>query len=285
MNDTLNSETSHFVKLSPEEFINEAMSIVEKANERNIIIRILGACAVYIHSRHTPHSLDIYDRIKRFGEEKPLFTDLDLIAYSKQRKDIIRFFEEELKFNYDKLMKAIFAHRRLIYFHPKGYYSADIFFDKLEFSHDIVFGSTPGKGRLELDYPTISLADLVLEKVQIHNINLKDIVDLMVLFYNHEVHEKDYIKDYIDGKYIARVLADDWGFWYDAVSNLNKVKSFVSKFYDENKLTIEEHNTIISRVNKLLKIIDKEPKTKRWEKRAKIGTSRPWYREVEEVVR
>jgi len=275
---------SHFVRLPPEEFVNEAVSIVEKAGKKNIILRILGACAIYIHSRHAPYSLSIYDRIKRFGEEKPLFTDLDLIAYSKQRKDVMKFFEEELKFSYDKLMRAIFMHKRLMYFHPKGYYNVDIFFDKLEFSHDIDFGSKPGEGRLELDYPTISLADLVLEKVQIHHINLKDIVDLMVLLYNHEICE-EHVKECIDGRYIAKVLADDWGFWYDTLLNLNKVKTFAEKFHSENKLTGEEYNVIVSRVDKLLKIIDKEPKTKKWKKRAEIGTSKPWYREVEEVER
>lgn len=280
----MSSGESHFVRLLPEEFISEAICIVEKANERKIILRILGACAVYIHSRHTPHSLNIYDRIKRFGEGKPLFTDLDLIAYSKQRKDVMKFFEEELKFNYDKLMRAIFMHKRLIYFHPKGYYNVDVFFDKLEFSHDIVFGSKPGEGRLELDYPTISLADLVLEKVQIHNINLKDIVDLIVLLYNHEICEK-HTRECIDGGYIAKILADDWGFWYDASLNLNKVKSFAEKFHDENKLTDDEYNVVASRVDKLLKIIDEEPKTKKWKKRAEIGTSKPWYREVEELIR
>jgi hypothetical protein len=191
----------------------------------------------------------------------------------------MEYFEKDLKFKYDPIMRALWAGKRLIYFHPNDYYHVDVFFDKLEYSHDVVF-----KGRLELDFPTITLADLVLEKVQIHEINLKDIVDLMVLFYGHEVCEKQ-DKECIDGKYIAKVLADDWGFWYDATNNLNKVKHFTEKYYSEGKLSEEEKNVIISRVDKLLKLIEEEPKTKKWKKRAKIGTSKPWYREVEEVVR
>ncbi len=279
-----NREPEHFVALSPEEFINEAENIVKNAQERGIVLRILGAVGIYIHSRHVPQAISIYDRVKRFGEGKPLFTDLDLIGYSKQRKKIMDYFENVLKFKYDMLMKALWAGKRLMYIHPKDYYHVDVFFDKLEYSHDVIFGNKPGKGRLELDYPTITLSDLVLEKVQIHEINLKDIVDLIVLFYGHDVCEGQE-KECIDGKYIAKVLADDWGFWYDATLNLKKVKNFTVKFLNEGKLNKEEHDIVIKRIDKLLKLIDEEPKTKRWLKRAKIGTSKPWYREVEEVIR
>ena len=274
---------SHFVAMPPEEFIKEAIDIVTKAQKRNTIIRILGGCAIYIHSQHIPEAMQLYDKIKRFGEGKPIFTDLDLIAYSKQRKQVMELFEKELKFKFDPMMR-VYMIKRLIYYHPKGYYDVDVFFDKLEYSHDVVFGNKPGKGRLELDFPTISLADLVLEKLQIHQINLKDLIDLIVLFYGHDVG-KTFKKEVIDGGYVAKILADDWGFWYDATSNLKKVEKVAKDFKEEGKLTEEEYSTVIERVKKLRKLIDEEPKTRRWRKREKVGTSKPWYREVEEVVR
>ncbi len=274
---------AHFVVMPPEEFIKEAVDIVTRAQKRNTIIRILGGCAIYIHSQHIPEAMQLYDKIKRFGEGKPIFTDLDLIAYSKQRKEVMDYFEKELKFKFDPSMR-IYMIKRLIYFHPKGYYDVDVFFDKLEYSHDVVFGSKPGKGRLELDFPTISLADLVLEKLQIHQINLKDLIDLIVLFFGHEVGSTAK-KEVIDGSYVAKILADDWGFWYDATSNLKKVKKAAKNFKEEGKLTEEEYSTVIKRVDKLMKMIEAEPKTRKWRKRAKAGTSKPWYREVEEVVR
>ncbi|MEM1545353.1 MAG: hypothetical protein QXY40_10045 [Candidatus Methanomethylicia archaeon] len=276
--------STKFVSLSKEEFAEEAMNIIEKAKSRGIVLRILGALAVYIHSKHERNALEIYSRIGRFGVDNPTFTDLDLIAYGKQRGEIVKLFEKELKFNYNALVKALFMNKRLIYFHPKNQYQVDIFFDKLEFSHDVVFGDKPGKGRLDLDYPTITLTDLVLEKIQIHQINLKDIVDLIITFYGHDVNYKD-DQEYINGKYIAKILSDDWGFWYDAITNLNKVKLFVEKFHNENKLTKEEKELVNSRIDKLIKIIDEEPKSGKWRKRAEIGTSKPWYREVEEVTK
>jgi hypothetical protein len=37
------------------------------------------------------------------------------------------------------------------------------------------------------------------------------------------------------------------------------------------------------RVMKLLKMIEEEPKAAAWEKRAKVGATKKWYRDVEEI--
>jgi hypothetical protein len=279
------STTPHRVHLPPEEFIKEAVAIVEEAQRRGVVLRILGAVAIYIHSLHAPRAIEIYNRLGRFGDQGPLFTDLDLVAYSKQRSKVIELFEKVLGFKGDMMINALFGHKRLIYYHPKNLYHVDIFFDKLEFSHDVYFGDKPGKGRLELDYPTITLADLLLEKLQIHEINFKDLVDIVVLLHGHDLCKEVVHKECIDAKYIAKVLADDWGFWYDATQNLGKVKDLLEKLASSSKLGEEVKLAVAEKVDGLLKIIDEEPKTKNWIKRAKIGTSKPWYRQVEEVIR
>jgi hypothetical protein len=275
----------HRVELPPEEFIKEAINIVEEAQKRGVVLRILGAVTIYIHSLHVPQALEIYNRVGRFGDQGPLFTDLDLIAYSKQRPKIVELFEKVLGFKGDMMVNALFGHKRLVYYHPKNLYHVDIFFDKLEFSHDIFFGDKPGKGRLELDYPTITLADLMLEKLQIHQINFKDLVDVIVLLYGHDLCGDTVHKECVDAKYIAKILADDWGFWYDATQNLGKVKNLLEKLVAEGKIGQDVKAVVEDRINRLLKIVDEEPKTKNWLKRAKIGTSKPWYREVEELIR
>lgn len=276
----------HRVTLPPEEFVKETIEIIKKAQEKGVIIRILGALAVYIHSSHDNEALELFNKLKRL-EGGLIFTDLDLIAYSKQRKEIMDLFEKTLGFKCDPYVKALFGGRRLIYYHPKNLYHVDIFFDKLEFSHDIYFGEKPGAGSLELDFPTISLAHIVLEKLQIHKINWKDLVDLAVLFKAHklcgEIGEKN--KECIDEEVIASILCDDWGFWYDAVNNLNKLKQILDNAVKEGKINSEIANIIQTRIDKLLNYIDSKPKTKNWIKRSKIGTSKPWYREVEELER
>ncbi|MGC8975735.1 MAG: hypothetical protein ACP5KB_06040 [Thermoprotei archaeon] len=274
--------SEHFVVMPVNEFVKEAIRIVREAESKGIVIRILGALAIYIHSTHAPQALEIYERVGRFGAGKPLFTDLDLVAYSKQRNKVMNFFEKELGFKYDPLLRALFVQKRLIYYHPRGFYNVDIFFDKLEFSHDVYFGDRPG-GRLELDNPTITLADILLEKLQIHKINLKDLVDLIILLYSHDLCEGS--TECVDGKYVAKVLADDWGFWYDAKQNLEKVRMQVIKYAEESMIPNELKNNVIRKIDELNNLIDAEPKSRKRLERAKIGTSKPWYREVEEVVR
>ena len=61
---------------------------------------------------------------------------------------------------------------RHIYLHPETNLNIDVFSDELFFCHRIPF-----LGRLTLDSPTICTTDLLLEKMQIVEINLKDFKD------------------------------------------------------------------------------------------------------------
>jgi len=272
----------HFVEMGEDEFLKEAIGIIEKAQSRGLLLRMLGSLAVYKNSASNGYS-DVFKSLARFGEGMPLFTDLDLAAYGKQRGHIDRLFKE-MSFEPDAMVNSIFGHKRLIYYHPQRKYHIDVFLNRLEFSHDVEFGEKPGAGRLDLDYPTISPADIVLEKLQIHQINRKDLVDLIMVFVVHDVQDQS-TKNAVDGGYIAKVLSDDWGFWYDATTNLGMVKSLLNEFMKEGKLTADLGQTALQRIDKLLNIVKTTPKSRNWEKRAKAGSSKPWFREVDDVVR
>lgn len=277
-------QPEHFVHMNDEELVREATAIVEEAQSQDVCLRFIGALAVYVHTLDDPDTLSVFKSAGRLGEGKAMFTDLDLILYNKQRKDAIKLLEKR-GFKPDNMANWMFGGRRLIYYHPQNKYHVDLFLDKLEFSHDVEFGEKPGSGRLELDYPTITLEDIVLEKLQIHQINRKDVIDLVVLFLGHDLGEHA-SKNVIDGGYISKTLADDWGFWYDATRNLESSSALAHELTSANSgITTEQSGTITDRVLTLRKMIDDTPKTKAWEKRAKIGTTKPWYREVGEVVR
>ncbi len=278
------SNTFKPVSLGAKEFVCEVARLVEEASRRGIVLRVLGSVAIYIHSMHDHEAINIYSSIARLANGSGLFMDLDLAAYSKQRRDVMNFFESEKGFSYDIMLRALYGYKRLIYFHPAGLYYVDIFFDKLEFNHDVVWGSRPGRGRLELDYPTMSLTDLALGKLQITKITRKDLIDLAVLLKAHDICIEE-SKECINGDYIATILSDDWGFWYDATNNLRKLIDFANSLAKDGRIPSNVANTIASKASKLLSIIDSKPKTKKWISRSRIGTSKPWYREVEEVVR
>jgi len=267
--------------LSDELMISEALRLVEGANERGIALRLLGALAIRIHSQEYG---ELHRKLSRLEIEERSFSDIDLIGYGKQRKEIRGLMEKDLGFQVSRQFLLLHGRERLLYYHPKGLYHVDIFFDKLGFSHDLHFGSEPGRGRLELDYPTIPLADLLLEKIQIHEINEKDIKDVMVLLRAHEL-EGNVDKDVINVDYIVKILADDWGFWYDAKTNLGKVLEFSRACYERGLIDRNDHANIAVKINKLIRLIEEGPKSERWRKRAKLGTRKQWWRDVDEIVR
>jgi len=270
------------LEISAEEMMQDAVNLVTDAHDRNIELRVIGGMGVYIHSHsHQSDVVELYRRVGRVGHS--LVGDLDLIAYSSQRKDIVNFLEKEKRLVPNIRFNFMFGFKRMIY-EKTNLYEIDLFFDKLQYSHDILFGSKRNQGRLELDFPTISLTDLALSKLQIHKITMKDLVDLDLLFLLHDLGEDD-SPETINGTRIAQVLAQDWGFWYDAHSNLNEAIAACDTLSSNGKTPIAHYETIKLHIEKLLTAIDSAPKSGNWQKRAKVGTTKPWYREVEEVVR
>jgi len=250
-------------------FLGEAKKIVDEAEKKDIVLRALGGVGIRLHSLH---HVDFCKRMGRLGLGQQEFSDLDFMAYRKQRSIMEDFFES---LGYVKRITTIStaSSERQIYFHPDGWLSADVFFDKLLVAnHPLDF-----RGRLELDYPTISPTDLLLEKLQIVTFSEKDLKDTLVLLFSHNIGEKDE-REVINAKHIATLLSKDWGFWYTTTSNLKKIQSLLPPM---QSVTEEERNQILSKVNQLLDRIERESKTNAWKLRAIVGPKKRWYQHVE----
>jgi len=262
-----------------EKLMGEALRIVDEAKKRGIVLRLMGGIAVIIHTDDS----SLYTRLTTPGSDGGKSRDIDMVTYSSQSSKVDKLFND-LSYNSDKLVMAYFGENRFMYHHPKDIYYVDVFFEKLHFSHDMNLGSKKGRGRLELDYPTLTLADLILGKLQIHEINEKDIRDLIILIKGHSLSDDD-VEESINLERIASVLSNDWGFWYDAESNLNKVLKSTEKYRIEGLLSEEEFDDLSTKVQKISIYINKIPKSKDWLKRAKEGSSKKWWNDVEELVR
>lgn len=83
----------------------------------------------------------------------------------------------------------------------------------------------------------------------------------------------------IDAGRIARMLAADWGFHHTATENLEHVAAKAAE------LPADAGERAARGVAELRRVIDAQSKTKRWGMRARIGTRKQWYRDVEEVER
>jgi hypothetical protein len=273
------AESNHFVGLNEEDFIKEALNIVSKAKEKNVVLRIAGGLAVRLHIKDDPLAILVYK--KRFDNSTNVFADLDLVGYRKQRGDIEKMFVQ-MQYQPDRMINPLFGDRRLIFYHPKGYFHVDVFLDKLEFSHDVIFYDKQGIRRLELSFPAITPTDIVLGKLQIHQINKKDLIDLIALFANKNITSSDE-NDSINGSYIAKILSQDWGFWYESTNNLNMVKYIAKDMLTKGEIQETMYDKTLQKIDCLLQFIEKEPKTKDWIKRSQVGTRKPWYREVSDI--
>lgn len=244
--------------------IEKAYRIIDLAKERGITLRLLGALAIKLHC---PSYSFLHDSIGR------VLTDIDLVGLSEQWGEVIKLLRN-LEYRLDE--RIIFKQaNRIIADDPKEHIHVDVFFDKLEMCHTIDL-----RKRLHIDYPTLTVSDLLLEKTQIVRITEKDLIDLTMLIREHSLGNDD--ADKINLKYISRILSDDWGFYYTTINNLRKLQGYVK---NTAFLSLEDKEDVISKISWLIDSIKNEPKSLKWKIRAKLGTKIKWYREVEDLYR
>jgi hypothetical protein len=243
-----------------QKLFDEADKIIVGAKQKGIVLRLLGALAIRSHCEKFSY---IHERASR------KLSDVDMAAYLKQGTEITRYFKE-VGYKHSAL-GAIPGLKRAVFL-GEGEFHVDIFYDGLEMCHDIPF-----KDRLEVDYPTIPLAELLLEKMQIVQINEKDLIDTIMLLREHEVGDND--NDVINGQRIATLCSADWGLWRTLTMNLDKVTSYAQTF---SAIKEEDKKDVNKKVSSLRDMIEKQPKSLKWKMRAKVGDSKVWYRSVEE---
>jgi hypothetical protein len=251
----------------PEAYLEEGRQLTEDAQKQGIVLRVMGPIALHYYF---PEFVELYRRMERLGDR--VFTDIDYAAYSKHRGKIVPFFERH-GYELEKRAAMISGGTRLIFF-SSVIPMIDVFFDKLDYNHPIDY-----RGRLELHPHCVSLADLMLQKLQIVQINDKDLKDAMLLLLAAPLSDTD--QEAINAKYIAKLFSEDWGFFFTATNNLRKIKEAMTGV---KALTDDQRFTINEKINKFLQIIEDAPKSGKWKNRARTGTSKPWYQEVSDWV-
>jgi hypothetical protein len=252
-----------------EAFLEQGRKIVDEATKAKIPLRLIGGVAIRVHSIEYA---DFAKRLGRLGPGEQEYTDLDFMSYMKFRDNVRKFFES-VGYRKRRTTLSSAATQRQIYFHPDGWFYADVFFDKLlAANHPIDF-----RRRLEMDSPTISLVDLLLEKLQIVSFSEKDFKDTLLLLRAHALGDGE-APETIDIRYVASLLSRDWGFWYTVTTNLKGLRKAVPEMAELNEA---EKSDIISKIAKLLERIENEPKTTGWKIRSTIGAKKRWYEPVE----
>lgn len=248
--------------MNDKEITQEAQRVVDFARQNDVTLRVMGATAFRIHC---PKHAAVHSSL---GRE---LSDLDFAGLSKQKERVVKLVQET-GYPMDRKMEFMMKmYGRYKFQSAETSCVLDVFFDRLEMCHTIEFAK-----RLELDYPTLSLADLLLEKLQIVQLTDKDIKDACVLLLEHEVGRE--APETVDANYIAQLFSDDWGFYYTATTNLEKMRDALPTL---NPLQEAHKATISNRIESLSGTIEAKPKSMGWKMRARIGPSKKWYREVD----
>ena len=234
------------------------------AHERGVVLRLLGAVAF---ARRCPNHAYLRERLGRH------YTDIDFAAYGREATKVRELFADA-GYREDPQIYVDSEGSRIVTEHPEIGMHVDVFLDKLEFCHTV-----PWKGRLEIDPDTIPLAEMLLQKMQIVQINEKDLIDTITLLLEFRLGDSD--DDTVNIDRVAELCGKDWGWWRTLTMNLEKVRQMAAHY---RELTEDEKRRVAEQVGAALRRIDDQPKSTAWKLRAKIGDRKKWYRDVSELM-
>jgi len=242
-----------------EDIVSEGERLLGIADQEGVPLRLLGGVAVRLKAPDVPPSL---------ARE---YKDIDFAVTKKgggAADKLLRAagYEPNVAFN------AMHARERGLYYDEANGRQVDLFIHAFRMCHEIPLGD-----RLNAETQTVPLAELMLTKLQIIEVNEKDIRDTMLLFHGHPIADHD--DGAVNGARIAELCADDWGLWRTITANLDRCRGHVGDY----ELPPEDRNRIVARFDELLERIEAAPKSRGWRRRAKVGDRKPWYDLPEEV--
>lgn len=241
-----------------------ATELVERAGEAGVCLRIIGGLAVRaLCPAAPPRSID--------GQ------DLDLGSRSREANGVSEFLRGE-GFEGDSQFNAIHGGRQLRFGGGDPPLHVDVMLDRLTMSHELDFGE-----RLERLPHTIDSTDLLLSKLQIVELNAKDLHDIASLLASLPVSEGDR-PGTIGLERFGDVVRGDWGWWRTATHNLDRLaEGDAGPQVDLDAWASECPHDPVAQARRLREFADEVPKTRRWKLRARVGERKRWYELPEEV--
>jgi hypothetical protein len=243
-----------------EDIVAEGERLLGLAAEDRVELRLLGGVAVRLRAPALPPCLDRTYKDLDFAIPKKAAGPLDALMRQAGYAPHVTF-------------NAMNARERALYLDEANGRQVDVFIDSFRMCHQI-----PLAERLGVEPATVPLAELLLTKLQIIQLNEKDVRDTVLLLHGHEVAEAD--GDAINGARIAGLCAADWGLWRTITENLGGCRARL----DDYPLAGDERARVDARLDALLERIETEPKSRGWRLRAKVGERKRWYELPEEVA-
>jgi hypothetical protein len=242
-----------------EDVVAEGERLIGRADDEGVPLRLLGGVGM---------------RLRAPGELAPAFrrtyADLDFVTTKKAVGAATNLFREE-GYEAHVAFNALHGGERLLFFDNDHDRQVDVFVGAFSMCHKI-----PLDGRIEVDPVSIPLAELLLTKLQVVQLNEKDVRDALALLHDHPVADAD--GESLNGARVAELCAADWGLWRTITENLGACRAFADTYDVPDRSTLDE------RLDALLGRIEDQPKSRAWRMRAKIGDRKRWYDLPEEVA-
>ena len=242
--------------------VAQGRAVVAAAAARSIPVRLVGGVAIWL--RASPAARAALGRT---------YPDIDLVAHKRQSRALRSALEEE-GFEPERVFNATHGARRLLYHAPDGW-PVDVFLDTFEMSHTLDLGS-----RLEAEPETLAASELLLTKLQIAEVNRKDLSDAAMLLWDHQPGASDGPGRLNLGPLVSRCAAD-WGLYTTVTDNLAACAGLLGELIPGQA----DRERIAGRIAAVTDALTSAQKTMSWQLRAKVGRRVRWYQLPEEVTR
>lgn len=233
--------------------IEQAVRAVERADGDGVPLRLVGGIAVALHCPSAASS-----------ELRRSYANIDFVAGVKDGAKLDAIFSE-LDYRPDKRFNSLNGQFRRLYLGANEDRQIDVFLRDFRMCHELPLGE-----RLDIDAPTVPLAELFLTKAQIVELNHKDVIDLFALLADHPVGAGD--DDTINGERVATLCAKDWGLWRTVTWTLDRLEAILAS--DLGGLDVEP---IRRGIDDLRDQIAGTAKSMRWKARARVGDRVRWF--------
>lgn len=239
----------------------EAERLSASALQSGLPARLIGGLAIWLRCPSV-----------RTGPFARSYDDMDFAVAARGSAAFKDFLAAE-GYLPDRFFNGLHGETRLYFAAPDGRWSIDVVIDELTMSHRLDL-----RTRLDGPSPTVSLADLLLSKLQVWEINRKDLGDTLCVLADHRLGADDSDPETISLRRITAVLGADWGFCHTAERNLGKL----AELWTEAPLPAPPYDAG-EQIESLRRAIDEAPKTRGWRMRSRIGERVRWYEVPEEV--
>lgn len=237
--------------------ISLAEELVRIGNDRGATMRALGGVAVALRCPSA----------RTVGQFSRSYSDIDVVT-SRRGAKAAAGIAAELGYVPEERFNTYHGHLRMMFDHTRGVH-LDMFVEDFVMCHRLELGP-----RLEIHEATVSLADLLLTKLQVAELNEKDVTDLAALLLDHELTSDE---TGINVDYVRRLTSRDWGWWRTTSGNLESLTALL-----QTRLAKEPLARVSGAVRVLAAAIDGSPKGLKWRTRAVLGDRVPWREEPEE---